>query len=107
MSEAQPLKATLRIPVICPNIHEPRTAEKAIEEHVIDMASLCRALLVDPDSPLKAKEGRFEDIDRCVFCYTCLKSVRSGIGVRCSQNPELGWERFIPKYFPTPTRHRQ
>ncbi len=105
LPEAQSFKAALSIPVICPNIHDPRTAEKALEEGAIDMASLSRALLADPEWPRKAKEGRFEEINCCVFCYTCVKSILvDGTGVRCSKNPELGWERFLPKYFPEPRR---
>jgi len=30
-----------------------------------------------------------------------------GTGVRCSRNPEVGWERFIPKYFPEPQRRQK
>jgi len=101
--EASAFKAALRIPVICPNIHDPRTAEKALAEGSFDVASLSRALLADPEWPLKARDGRFDEIRHCVFCYTCVKSIMiDGTGVRCSQNPELGWERFLPKYFPAP-----
>jgi len=108
LEEALAFKKALQIPVICPNTHDPRTAEKALNEGMIDVASLCRALLADPDWPLKAKEGRFDEITRCVFCYTCVKCIMvDGTGVRCSQNPDLGWERFIPKYFPAPQRKKQ
>ena len=69
------------------------------------MASLSRALIADPDWPKKAREGRFDEINRCIFCYTCIKSiVFEGKPVRCSRNPEVGWERFLPKYFPEPRR---
>jgi 2,4-dienoyl-CoA reductase-like NADH-dependent reductase (Old Yellow Enzyme family) len=84
--EAQAFKAALNIPVICPNIHDPLTAEKSIAEGLIDMASLSRALIADPDWPTKAREGRYEEINRCVFCYTCVKSImEKGTGVRCSR----------------------
>ncbi len=106
--EAQAFTAVLSIPVICPNIHDPRTAEKSIDEGLIDMASLSRALIADPDWPNKAQDERFEDINRCVFCYTCVKSIMvEGTGVRCSRNPEVGWERFIPEYFPEPQRRQK
>jgi len=106
--EAQSFTAVLSIPVICPNIHDPRTAEKSIDEGLIDMASLSRALIADPHWPNKAQDERFEDINRCVFCYTCVKSIMvEGTGVRCSRNPEVGWERFIPEYFPEPQRRQK
>lgn len=104
---AQAFKAALNIPVICPNIHDPITAEKSIAEGLVDMASLSRALIADPDWPAKAREGRYDEINRCVFCYTCVKSMmETGTGVRCSRNPDVGWERFIPKYFPQPQRRK-
>ena len=103
LTEAKAFKQGLDIPVICPNIHDPHTAEKAIHEGAMDVASLSRALLVDPEWPIKAREGRFDEIRRCVFCFTCAKSIMiEGTGVRCSQNRELGWERFLPKTYPIP-----
>ncbi len=105
LPEAEAFKAALDIPVICPNIHDPRTAESALQEGKIDIASLSRALLADPEWPLKTQQGRIDEINRCVFCYTCIKSILvDRTGVRCSKNPELGWERFLPKYFPEPGR---
>jgi 2,4-dienoyl-CoA reductase-like NADH-dependent reductase (Old Yellow Enzyme family) len=29
-----------------------------------------------------------------------------GTGIRCSRNPDVGWERFIPKYSPEPQRRQ-
>ena len=107
LPEAQAFKAALDVAVICPNIHDPLTAEKSLAEGLIDMASLSRALIADPNWPAKAREGRSEEINRCIFCYTCARSIMiDGTGVRCSRNPEVGWERFIPRYFPEPWRRR-
>ena len=108
LPETQAFKAALGIPVICPNIHDPNTAEKALEEGAFDMASLSRALIADPEWPIKAQEGRFDEINRCIFCYTCVKAVVfEGNPVRCSRNPEVGWERYLPKYFPEPMSRRK
>jgi 2,4-dienoyl-CoA reductase-like NADH-dependent reductase (Old Yellow Enzyme family) len=101
LPEARAVKVAVNIPVICPNIHDPETAEKSIDEGLIDMASLSRALLADPDWPLKVHAGKVEEINRCDFCGTCLRSIIvDRTGVRCSRNPRLGWERFFPEYFP-------
>jgi 2,4-dienoyl-CoA reductase-like NADH-dependent reductase (Old Yellow Enzyme family) len=106
--EAQAFTSALGIPVICPNIHDPRTAEKSIDEGLFDMASLSRSLIADPDWPNKAQDARFDDINHCVFCYTCVRSIMvEGTGVRCSRNPDVGWERFIPRYFPEPQRRQK
>ncbi len=105
LPEARAFKKALGVPVICPNIHDPRTAEKAITRRDTDMASLSRALLVDPDWPRKAQEGRLAEIQRCTFCYTCVRSILvDGMPVRCPENPELGWERFVPRDLPEPRR---
>ena len=75
-------------------------AEKVVQENRVDMVSLSRGLLADPEWPNKAQEGRVDEIRRCVFCCNCLKSLFDGLGTRCSVNPEVGRERFIAKYQP-------
>ena len=100
LPEAEAIKEVVDIPVICPNIHDPALAEKVIQENRVDMLSLSRSLLADPEWPNKAREGRADEIRRCVFCYTCLKSLWNGLGTRCSVNPDVGRERFMAKYRP-------
>lgn len=100
LMEAEAIKKAVDIPVICPNIHDPKLAETVIQEKRIDVVSMSRGLLADPEWPNKVQEGRKEDIRRCVFCYNCLKTLWSGIGVRCTVNPDVGRERFLDKYRP-------
>ncbi len=100
LPEAEAVKKAVKVPVICPNIHDPLLAEKVVEEGRVDVLSLSRALLADPEWPNKAKAGRVEDIRRCVFCNSCLKSLWDGLGTRCAVNPDVGRERFMPEYFP-------
>jgi 2,4-dienoyl-CoA reductase-like NADH-dependent reductase (Old Yellow Enzyme family) len=100
LPEAEAIKAVVDIPVICPNIHDPLLAERVVHEDRVDMVSLSRSLLADPEWPKKAQEGRVEEIRRCVFCYNCLKSLWDGLGTRCAVNPEVGYERFIAKHQP-------
>lgn len=100
LAEAEAIKGTVDIPVICPNFHTPSFAEKAVQENRVDMVSLSRSLLADPEWPNKAQEGRADDIQHCVFCYHCLKTLWDGTGTRCSVNPEVGHERFIARYRP-------
>jgi 2,4-dienoyl-CoA reductase-like NADH-dependent reductase (Old Yellow Enzyme family) len=100
LPEAEAIKEVVDIPVICPNIHDPILAEKIVQENRIDMVSMSRGLLADPEWPNKAQKGRVSEIQRCVFCYNCLKSLWDGLGTRCSVNPEVGRERFIAKHQP-------
>lgn len=100
LPEAEAVKKAVDIPVICPNIHDPALAEKITGENRVDMVSLSRGLLADPEWPNKTREGRVEEIRRCVFCYHCIKSLWDGLGTRCSVNPDVGRERFIAEYQP-------
>ena len=100
LPEAEAIKKVVDIPVICPNLHDPELAVNLVQEDRVDVVSLSRSLLADPDWPNKARGGRFEEIRRCVFCFNCIKSLWSGMGTRCSVNPDVGRERFMAKYQP-------
>jgi len=100
LEEAEEVKKVSKVPVICPNFHDPETADRALKDGKIDLVSLSRALIADPMWAAKAKEGRVDDITKCVFCYRCLITFSAGTGTRCSVNPEVGWERFNRAYYP-------
>jgi len=101
LPEAEAFKKALKIPLICPNVHRPDTAERALAKGMTDVVSLSRSLLADPKWPQKVQNGQSKDINHCVFCYTCVKSMNSiGTGVRCSVNRQVGWERFLSEYYP-------
>lgn len=100
LPEAEAIKKAVDAPVICPNIHSPALARQVIAEDRVDVVSLSRSLLADPEWPRKAQEGRPDDIRHCVFCFTCLKTLFGGLGTRCSVNPDVGRERFLARYQP-------
>lgn len=81
-------------------IREPRHAEEILEQGKADVIGLCRALLADPDWPLKAKDGREKEIVRCVACNWCLEADSRYEQVKCARYPE-GYlhapEPFLPK----------
>ncbi|MEE8400226.1 MAG: NADH:flavin oxidoreductase [Desulfobacterales bacterium] len=104
--EAAAIKEAVRIPVICPNFHTPELAANAVREGKVDVVSLCRGLLADPQWPIKVKEGRIDDIQKCLLCNSCLKHLFEGFHTRCVVNPDVGRERFMPEYFP-PARKRR
>ena len=68
------------------------------------MVSLSRSLLADPQWPTKVKEGRIQDIQKCILCNNCLKTLFTGLRTRCAVNPNVGRERFLPEYFPPPRK---
>jgi len=81
-------------------IREPKHAEEILVQGKADVIGLCRALLADPDWPVKAKEDRDKDIVRCVACNWCLEADSRYEQVKCTRYPE-GYlsapEPFLPK----------
>lgn len=81
-------------------IRTPRFAEEILQQGKADMIGLCRALLCDPDWPIKAKEGREKDIVRCAACNWCLEADSRYEKVNCSRWPEGSVNAprpFLPK----------
>ena len=100
LPEARSIKEVSEAPVICPNIHTPSLARKVIDEGQVDMVSLSRSLIADPDWPNKVREGREDQIDKCILCNSCISNLWRLFGTRCAVNPSVGKERFIEKYYP-------
>ncbi|HJX59692.1 MAG TPA: NADH:flavin oxidoreductase, partial [Thermodesulfobacteriota bacterium] len=85
---AQGIKSTVSIPVIAVGrIRTPELANKILEERKADLISMGRALIADPYLPLKALEGRADDIVPCISCNRCIQSIRKG-ALQCAVNPE-------------------
>ena len=94
-------EAGLETPVIIAGkIRDPKHAEEILEQGKADIIGLCRALLADPDWPIKAREGREKEIVRCVVCNWCLEADSRYEQVKCSRYPE-GYlhapDPFLPK----------
>lgn len=49
----------------------PADAERALAEGAADMVAIARALLADPDWPVKVKHGHAERIVQCDYCNVC------------------------------------
>ncbi len=93
--------AGLNTPVIIAGkIREPKHAEEILTQGKADVIGLCRALLADPDWPVKAKEGREKEIVRCVACNGCLEADSRYEQVKCTRYPEGSLhapDPFLPK----------
>jgi 2,4-dienoyl-CoA reductase-like NADH-dependent reductase (Old Yellow Enzyme family)/thioredoxin reductase len=91
---AKVVKEAVKIPVIVVGrLGNPVLAEQVLAEDKADMIALGRPLLADPYLPLKAAEGREDDICPCVSCNACIDRLVRGWSVRCAVNPALGRER--------------
>ncbi|MHB1126267.1 MAG: oxidoreductase [Bacillota bacterium] len=90
---ATAVKQKVGVPVICiGRINDPRLAFKIVETGQSDIVALCRPIIADPDYVIKAKEGRFEDIRKCMACNYCLDLLFKNFVVRCAVNAEYGRE---------------
>jgi 2,4-dienoyl-CoA reductase-like NADH-dependent reductase (Old Yellow Enzyme family) len=69
-------------------IREPSHAERILQQEKADIIGLCRALLCDPDWPIKAKEGREKELVRCVACNWCLEADSRYEKVNCDRWPQ-------------------
>ena len=54
------------------DIHDAEYAEQILQEKKADFIWMGRALLADPELPLKVLEGREREIKHCVGCNTCI-----------------------------------
>jgi 2,4-dienoyl-CoA reductase-like NADH-dependent reductase (Old Yellow Enzyme family)/thioredoxin reductase len=95
---AEAIKKAVKVPVITVGkIGDPVLANNIIKENRADFVAMARALLADPELPNKAKEGRFDDIRKCLYCNNCRIGRISPEGVKiknstetsCTVNPAL------------------
>jgi len=88
------IKKAVSVPVMASNrIADPESAEKIIRDGYADMVNLGRVLIADPEWPLKAFEGKADEIRPCVACSQgCTDEVFSGRPVFCVGNPQAGFE---------------
>jgi len=73
-------------------IRRPDLAEAAIAEGSADLVALGRALLADPDWPLKAAAGEVAAIRPCTSCNWCIQRLMRHGPVGCAENPAVGRE---------------
>ncbi len=93
---AERIKKTVKVPVIAAGKIDTELATQVIEEGKADFVSMGRPLLADPELPNKVKEGRVEDVRRCIYCNNCLKNDPSAGPGSCSVNPYLYREARYP-----------
>lgn len=90
---ARAVRQVVDVPVIAVGvIREPRVAEAAITDGDADFVALGRALLADPDWPVKAREGRVADIRPCTSCNWCVDRLLANASLSCAENPLVGFE---------------
>lgn len=88
-------------------IMNPDEAERILAEGAADMVALARPLVADPDWPIKALEGRPEDIVPCLRCLQCYHISTNRRNVGCSVNPRYTNESWVPKKLPKAESRRR
>lgn len=78
---ATPVVTTGKIP-------SPALAERILQAGQADLVGFARALLADPDWPRKAREGREDEIVRCVYGNVCKALDENFRQVRCTLWPK-------------------
>ena len=91
------IKKVVDIPVIGVSvIRDPEFADKMIAEGKIDFAGSARQHFADPEWSNKAKEGRVDEIRRCISCLHCMDSLMgadiTGNSTQCAINIPAGKE---------------
>ncbi len=85
------VKSAVKIPVITVGGITPEMAEMALKEGKADFVAFGRQFLADPDFPNKLDRSERENIRPCIRCNEmCMGRIL--VGVRCTVNPEVGYE---------------
>ncbi len=82
------------IPVVASNrINMPQAAEQILTDTSVQLISMARPLLSDPDWVLKAQDDRADEINTCIACnQACLDHAFVHKTVSCLLNPRAGHE---------------
>ena len=83
------LRPEVRLPLVATNrINMPEVAEQVLARGDIDMVSMARPLLADPDWVKKAASGRRDQINTCIACnQACLDHAFENKTASCLVNP--------------------
>jgi 2,4-dienoyl-CoA reductase (NADPH2) len=82
------------IPVVASNrINMPQAAEQILADTHVQLVSMARPLLADPEWVLKAQAARDDEINTCIACnQACLDHAFVKKTVSCLLNPRAGHE---------------
>jgi len=111
---AEAIKKVVNVPVICvARINDPRLADDIVAKGRADIVAMCRGALADPELPIKAQEGRLEDIRRCMGCDLCMEGVGTkrenemgkyqAVTAMCAENYAIGRFKWEWELKPTDT----
>ena len=95
---ASAIKKNVSLPVAAVGAFaDPAFMEEVIASGQADIIYTARAVIADPDMPLKAMTGREDEIRKCIRCFACYSEHVGQLEYCCSVNPENGRENEIMK----------
>lgn len=99
---AKKCKERVKVPVIAVGGINHEVAARILNNGSADLVAIGRALIADPELPVKLKEGRAKEIRPCIRCNQgCIGRFFEGKTIRCATNPATGREKdFILKTAP-------
>jgi len=100
---AEAIKKAVNVPVFAVGtIRNPAFAEKILAEGRTDMVCVARGQLADPEWANKAKNGREDEIRRCISCLYCMQTLtangKDGQPFSCAINVRAAHEIDYPNY---------
>ncbi|MFW0797605.1 FAD-dependent oxidoreductase [Gordonia sp. CPCC 205515] len=92
---AKNIKAAVSVPVlVAGRINQPQDAELVLSSGSADACAMTRALICDPEMPIKAESHRVEEVRACIACnQACIGHFHAGYPISCIQRPETGREQ--------------
>ena len=105
---AEGIKDLVSVPVIgIGRINTPALAEEMLATGKMDLVGMVRELIADPYFPVKAKEGRVDDIRMCLACsQSCAGRQGLGLPITCIYNPVTGHEKEWADPGPAPVKKK-
>jgi len=91
---AAAVRQKVSIPVfVAGRINQPQIAEQVLSSGQADMCGMTRAMICDPEMPVKTESGRLDDVRVCIGCnQACIGHFHLGYPISCIQHPETGRE---------------
>ena len=89
------IKEVTNLPVCATGrINDPVLGEEILANHQADIVVMVRGLIADPELPNKAREGRLDEIRKCIGCNEgCFFPAWRYAPLTCAMNPEAGREK--------------
>ncbi|MCL2126447.1 MAG: NAD(P)/FAD-dependent oxidoreductase [Oscillospiraceae bacterium] len=87
-------------------LFDPYYMEQILASGKADIVHIARGLICDPDLPNKVRQGRPEDIRKCMRCLNCYSEIINHGDFFCALNPEVSREREVYYSLPAPMKKR-